>query len=225
MEDFLHVLSPSGQFIYVSPSSQELLNWPNEELLGRNIEEFLHPEDFETFTKFFKQTLQSNNVLNHPALTQDPVLEQFYYRFKLKPNSTSIKTEETDPFGGQTDHYQLLELLGVPWYGSHPDLNLNFNQINLSPVQTNFSPTNPNNPSTSPSKSNQILFLGIARLYPGKTQTMLDSFLEIKLENEKLRQELNLLYGEIEAEDAQMLHEGSSYIFSIMLSLYVNALR
>ena len=46
-------------------------------------------------------------------------------------------------------------------------------------------------------------FFGMGRPYPSKNTAMLDSFLELKMENERLRQELQVMYRDIEG--------GSSY--------------
>lgn len=45
-------------------------------------------------------------------------------------------------------------------------------------------------------------FFGMARPYPSKNQAMLDSFLELKFENERLRQELQVMYKDIENTSA-----------------------
>ncbi|KAM0755355.1 GATA-domain-containing protein [Meredithblackwellia eburnea MCA 4105] len=41
-------------------------------------------------------------------------------------------------------------------------------------------------------------FFGMGRPYPSKNTAMLDSFLELKMENERLRQELQVMYRDIE---------------------------
>lgn len=41
-------------------------------------------------------------------------------------------------------------------------------------------------------------FFGMGRPYPSKNTAMLDSFLELKIENERLRQELQVMYQDIE---------------------------
>ena len=46
-------------------------------------------------------------------------------------------------------------------------------------------------------------FFGMARPYPSKNQAMLDSFLELKFENERLRQELQAMYQDIENTSGQ----------------------
>ena len=51
-----------------------------------------------------------------------------------------------------------------------------------------------------PTRTAQV-FLATGRPYPSKNAEMLDSFLDIKVENERLRAELNQLYAEIEASD------------------------
>jgi diguanylate cyclase (GGDEF)-like protein/PAS domain S-box-containing protein len=43
--DLVSRLSVDGTFIYVSPASQAMIGYEPEELIGRNISEFLHPRD------------------------------------------------------------------------------------------------------------------------------------------------------------------------------------
>jgi len=45
LQDFLHILSPTGKMVYASPSSKALTGFGPEELLGKFITEFIHPDD------------------------------------------------------------------------------------------------------------------------------------------------------------------------------------
>lgn len=56
--------------------------------------------------------------------------------------------------------------------------------------------------AASPRTEEAKCFFGMSRPYPSKNQAMLDSFLELKFENERLRQELQVMYKDIEASAA-----------------------
>ncbi|HEX6909919.1 MAG TPA: PAS domain S-box protein, partial [Longimicrobium sp.] len=45
--DVIHVINPDRTTRYVTPSVQRLLGWDPEELIGRSVLEFLHPDDIE----------------------------------------------------------------------------------------------------------------------------------------------------------------------------------
>ena len=45
LQDFLHVLTPMGKLVYVSPSCKALTGFGVEELIGRFVLEFIHEDD------------------------------------------------------------------------------------------------------------------------------------------------------------------------------------
>lgn len=45
LQDFLHILSPTGKIVYASPSAKSLTGFEPEELMGKFITEFIHPDD------------------------------------------------------------------------------------------------------------------------------------------------------------------------------------
>lgn len=135
----MHVLSPAGDFMFVSPSINDLAGWAPEELVGRSIDELVHPEDVEGYRRDFTASLTEGQDLT------------LYCRFKTKD-----------------ERYLLFEVTGHPYYAE-------FN-----------------------GQQNCKCFFAMGRPYPSKNQAMLDSFLELKFENERLRQELQVLYRDIE---------------------------
>ncbi|GAA5932979.1 PAS domain-containing GATA-type transcription factor [Sporobolomyces koalae] len=142
MQDFMHVLSPQGEFVYATPCIKQLAQWSPDELFGRSIFDFIHPDDVETVKRDFTEANKTREALS------------LYYRFEVN--------------GGG---YVLFEITGH-WYYGAPEAD---------------------------GQSVAKCFFAIARPHPSKSAAMLDSFLELKFENEKLRQELLLMYKEIEA--------------------------
>jgi len=134
----MHVLSPKGEFVYATPCIRELAQWSPDDLFGRSVFDFIHPDDSEAVRRDFTEASKTQESLS------------LYYRFKTKPGS-----------------YILFEITGHWYYAS------------TSPVE---------------GQENAKCFFAMARPYPSKNAAMLDSFLELKFENERLRQELLVMY-------------------------------
>lgn len=149
LKDFLQVLTPDGRMVYLSPSAEQLTGFPREELLGKFIVDFIHPDDSGIFVREFNESIASGNPL------------RFFYRFRRK--------DET---------YTIFESHGHP---------------HLSSEAAQFGPAN----AAGFCKG----FFMMARPYPTKNAALLDSFLEHKIENERLRKRIDDLKRE-EAEEA-----------------------
>ncbi|GAA5979176.1 hypothetical protein JCM11641_008451 [Rhodosporidiobolus odoratus] len=149
LQDFMHVISPTGNLIFLSPSIRDLCGYTPEELFARSIFDYLHPDDVAAFQREFEASLRTGDTLT------------LYYRFKTKD-----------------DRYTLFEVTGHPYYGGEEGSQKS------------------HIPNGRPAKC----FFAMARPYPSKNQAMLDSFLELKFENERLRQELLVMYKEVEGD-------------------------
>ncbi|GAA6004772.1 hypothetical protein JCM10207_001009 [Rhodosporidiobolus poonsookiae] len=145
LQDFMHVLSPTGAFIFASTSIKALSGYTPDELFARPIFDFIHPDDAPAFKRDLEMSMRTGDTLT------------LYYRFKNKD-----------------ERYTLFEVTGHPYYGSDDK----------------------DKPNGRPAKC----FFAMARPYPSKNQAMLDSFLELKFENERLRQELLVMYKEVEGD-------------------------
>lgn len=154
LRDFLHILTPDGRILYVSPSCKALTGWDQPQLIGRFIGEFIHPDDRGIFVKEFHESIASGNPL------------RFFYRFRKMDESWAI-----------------FEAHG------HPHLS--------------------NDPSTfaPPNTMNCRGFFMMARPYPTKNAALLDSFLEHKIENERLMKRIaELKREEHEEQEAADRH-------------------
>jgi PAS domain S-box-containing protein len=148
LRDFLHILTPDGRILYVSPSCKALTGWEPTQLVGRFIGEFIHPDDNGIFVKEFNESIASGNPL------------RFFYRFKKIDDS-----------------YMIFESHGHP---------------HLSNDVISFPPTN--------SLACRGFFM-MARPYPTKNAALLDSFLEHKIENERLMKRIAELKREEQEEN------------------------
>ncbi|KAI9744444.1 MAG: blue light receptor [Claussenomyces sp. TS43310] len=153
LKDFLYILTPDGRIIYISPSGKQLTGYPQDELLGKFIVDFIHPDDSGIFVREFNESIASG----HPL--------RFFYRFRKKDG-----------------HFTIFESHG------HPHLTSDAAQYG------------PNN-----SASFCRGFFMMARPYPTKNAALLDSFLEHKMENERLIRRIADLKRE-EAEEAEDAH-------------------
>jgi len=154
LKDFLHILTPDGRIVYISPSGEPLTGYSRDELIGKFIVDFIHPDDSGIFVREFNESIASG----HPL--------RFFYRFKKKDGNFTIFESH-----------------------GHPHLSSEATQFvsNLN--------------SASFCKG----FFMMARPYPTKNAALLDSILEHKIENERLRKRITDLKRE-EAEEADESH-------------------
>ncbi|KAI9648227.1 white collar 2 type of transcription factor [Ciborinia camelliae] len=151
IKDFMHVLTPNGKVVYASPSCQSLTGYTAEELSGKFIVDFIHPDDSATYVREFNESIASGNPL------------RFYYRFRKKDKTFTI-----------------FESHGHAHYASAAS-------------------------STShvPPKDTADYcrgFFMMARPYPTKNAVLLDSFLEHKIEFERMSKRIKDLKREEEEE-------------------------
>lgn len=147
LRDLLHILTPDGRILFVSPSCKALTGWEPSALQNRFINEFVHPDDIGIFVKEFNESIASGNPL------------RFFYRFKKADDS-----------------YTIFESHGHP---------------HLSSEASSFMPPNALNC--------RGIFM-MARPYPTKNAALLDSFLEHKIENERLMKRIAELKREEQDE-------------------------
>ncbi|KIM97967.1 hypothetical protein OIDMADRAFT_168322 [Oidiodendron maius Zn] len=150
LEDFLHILTPDGRIVYLSPSGKDLTGYPQDELLGKFILDFIHPDDSGIFMRDFNESITSGKPI------------QLFYRFRKRDGT-----------------YTIFECRGHPQFSSDAAA---FRLNNAAGVCEGY-------------------FM-MARPYPTKNAALLDSFLEQKIEHERLTKRINDLKRE-EAEDAE----------------------
>jgi PAS domain S-box-containing protein len=148
--DLLHILTPDGRMVYLSPSAENLTGYAPDELVGKFVVDFIHPDDSGIFVREFNESIASGNPL------------RFFYRFRKKDGS-----------------YTIFESHGHP---------------HLTSEAAAFGPNNAAGFCRG--------FFMMARPYPPKNAALLDSFLEHKIENERLIKRINDLKRE-EAEEAE----------------------
>ncbi|KAG9235442.1 hypothetical protein BJ875DRAFT_529048 [Amylocarpus encephaloides] len=78
LKDFLHILTPDGRIVYLSPSVKQLTGYTQEELIGKFVVDFIHPDDSGIFVREFNESIASGNPL------------RFFYRFRKKDGAFTI---------------------------------------------------------------------------------------------------------------------------------------
>jgi len=152
LKDFLHVLTPNGRLVYLSPSVKSLTGWTQGELMSSFLVDYIHPDDSAMFVREFNESIASGNPM------------RLFYRFRKKDGTYTIFETHGHP-----------HLATGALYG--PNDGADFCRG----------------------------FFMMARPYPAKNAALLDSFLEHKIENERLTKRINDLKKEEadEAADAQ----------------------
>lgn len=63
--DLICLLETDGTFLYVSPSFHNLLGYKPDELIGKNVDDYFHPEDLVSVKDFYQSQYESKNVENY----------------------------------------------------------------------------------------------------------------------------------------------------------------
>ncbi|CAD0106400.1 unnamed protein product [Aureobasidium uvarum] len=159
LRDFLHILTPDGRILYVSPSAKTLTGYEPRYLVGKFIGEFVHPEDSGIFMREFNESIASGNPL------------RFFYRFKREDGT-----------------YIIFECDGHP---------------HISSDQGAYGHMSGSGQGAMSASGLCRGFFMMARPYPTKNAALLDSFLEHKIENERLKKRIEELKRE-EVEENQV---------------------
>ena len=151
LKDLIHILAADGRVLYVSDSVKQLTGYTPEEIIGKSIVDFIHPDDSAMFIREFNNSITSGDAL------------RVFYRFRKRTG----------------DEYAVLECHGQP---------------HLTSAATSSSQNNSRAPCSG--------FFMMSRLYPSKSAALLDSFLEHKIENERLMKKIEALRRE-DAEEQE----------------------
>jgi PAS domain S-box-containing protein len=164
LRDFLHILTPDGRILYVSPSCRSITGYEPQQIIGKFIGEFVHPDDTGIFMREFNESIASGNAL------------RFFYRFKKEDGNYMIFECHGHPHISPGEPEPLSSLAGK------------------TPAQIQ------NTKSAGVCRG----FFMMARPYPTKNAALLDSFLEHKIENERLLKRIaELKREELEEQDEQ----------------------
>lgn len=178
IKDLLFILTPDSRFLYLSPSCKSLTGYEPQDLKGKFVHDFIHPDDSSLFLREFNESIATGHTL------------RMFFRFLT-----------------ESGKHNIFECHG------HPHLTNDVSHLELSGGPRNTA-------------GFCVGFFCMVRPYPTKTAVLLDSFLEHKLENERLRARIEALRRE-EAEDneaqARHFHKKASGAGSITPSATADA--
>ena len=100
LKDLLYILSPDGRILYVSPSIKNLTGYNPQDLTGKSVSDFVHPDDSSLYIREFNESIATGNSL------------RFFHRFRTAEDKYRIFECHGHPH--LTNEATLLEQSGPP---------------------------------------------------------------------------------------------------------------
>ncbi|CEL63755.1 Cutinase gene palindrome-binding protein OS=Fusarium solani subsp, pisi PE=2 SV=1 [Rhizoctonia solani AG-1 IB] len=180
----LVVLNNADNILWVSPAVVELLGWREDEITERAFRDFVHDDDAGPFNQHLKQAISSRSDLSAYVRLRS----KFSSPRNSNPNSPrSPAAGPSNPPANSAGSFPLFELRGHAIYSKTSGSGSAVSDSGPSPSSSSLGLDTKPNPNADPEAS---CFIIMARPYPTRNTTVLDSFLELKIENERLRQQL-----------------------------------
>ncbi|PAV23836.1 white collar 2 type of transcription factor [Pyrrhoderma noxium] len=191
------VLDSEARIQYVNASVRELLGWDVDELSESSVLTLINEDDRKRFHERFELT----------AHTLEPFAS--YTRFKCKPSSASSLTSSSPSTSAPVGIPETSQMVNSP-QSVNQDQSHNSNQKELlfevngnllfgPETSEKYAHLNGNNSSEVPK-----FFCFMAKPYPSRNMAILNTFLELKLENERLTQRRDLLKFEQQQRDIRV---------------------
>ena len=100
LKDLMYILTPDGRILYVSPSAKHLTGYTPQELIGKSVSEFVHPDDSALYIREFNESIATGNAL------------RFFHRFRTAEDKYRIFECHGHPH--LTHEATLIEQTGPP---------------------------------------------------------------------------------------------------------------
>jgi PAS domain S-box-containing protein len=78
LKDLMYILTPEGRILYVSPSAKQLTGYNPQDLIGKSVSEFVHPDDSSLYSREFNESIATGNAL------------RFFHRFRTAEDKYCI---------------------------------------------------------------------------------------------------------------------------------------
>ncbi|CUA69058.1 White collar 2 protein [Rhizoctonia solani] len=180
----LLVLNNTDNVLWASPAILELLGWRDDEIVERPFREFLHDDDAAPFDQHLRRAVSTRSEV----FTYTRLRSKFASPRNSNPNSPrSPIAGPSKPPANSAGSFPLFELRGHAIYSKGSSSGSSSFVSDPGPSSSGSSLDSKPNPNADPEAS---CFIIMARPYPSRNTAMLDSFLELKIENERLRQQL-----------------------------------
>ncbi|KAG8696639.1 blue light receptor [Ceratobasidium sp. 394] len=190
----LLVLNPSAHILWASPAIAEQLGWRDEELLERPIRDILHDDDAPPFADHLKRAVETHSELFSYARLRSKFASPRGSHPTSPAHSPTAPTHSTsslNPPAAPSTTTPLFELRGHAIYSkSSSQSSTGIGDAGPSTSASSSSSMNLESNLNPNPESEASCFIVMARPYPSRNTAMLDSFLELKIENERLRQQL-----------------------------------
>ncbi|KAG9095033.1 blue light receptor [Ceratobasidium sp. 370] len=190
----LLVLNPSAHILWASPAITEQLGWRDEELLERPIRDILHDDDAAHFADHLKRAVESHSELFSYARLRSkfasPRSGSHPTSPTHSPTTPSHSTSSLNPPAAPSTTTPLFELRGHAIYSKSSSQPPSASIGDAGPSTSTSSSMNLGQTPNPNAEAEASCFIIMARPYPSRNTAMLDSFLELKIENERLRQQL-----------------------------------
>ncbi|KAJ1647330.1 hypothetical protein IWQ61_010105, partial [Dispira simplex] len=228
LKDMFHVVSPAGKIIFCSPASSDIIGYTPDELVGRNITEFIHVDDIDTYVREFNMSVVQRHfrlfvrlrrkdeqfilveVVGHSMFATAAVVGSNGFTNVPLSNPTDLGTAGQS--GAMVNIDNLLTFPPQPVVfdaqGLYPSSSRNAgsNAKNV-PFQhsmgsatgaDSFQTSSCGDPNGDNAAGSSVVkyFFSIARPYPTAPTNLLDSILELKVENEMLMRRYQQLEGD-----------------------------
>lgn len=100
LKDLMYILSPDGRLLFVSPSAKHLTGYESQDLVGKSISDFIHPDDSALYIREFNESIATGNSL------------RFFHRFRTAEEKYRIFECHGHPH--LTHDISQIELTGAP---------------------------------------------------------------------------------------------------------------
>jgi PAS domain S-box-containing protein len=100
LKDLMYILTPDGRILYVSPSAKTLTGYNPQDLIGKTVSEFVHPDDSSLYIREFNESIATGNSL------------RFFHRFRTAEDKYRIFECHGHPH--LTNEASLLESSNTP---------------------------------------------------------------------------------------------------------------
>ncbi|KAH7371459.1 hypothetical protein BKA64DRAFT_326676 [Cadophora sp. MPI-SDFR-AT-0126] len=109
LKDFLHILTPDGRIVYLSPSGEQLTGYTRDELVGKFIVDFIHPDDSGIFVRECSMSsIASGHPLRFSIDSEERTTPILFFESHGHPHLTS----EAAQYGGPVQCIRVLS--GLP---------------------------------------------------------------------------------------------------------------
>ncbi|KIP12336.1 hypothetical protein PHLGIDRAFT_62123 [Phlebiopsis gigantea 11061_1 CR5-6] len=171
-EAVMLVLSDTGVVWYCGPAVEDLLGWADEDLVDGTLFEIMNENDREVFERQFEDAIQQRTDLLS------------YVRLRCK--------SEHDRYGSTTSAKEVLfEIKGYAHYVVSSNLSASLSGFDIRDLHALSAMDGRANHSTGVHQDGIFkCFFAMAKPYPSRNTAMLNTFLELKIENERLHQRL-----------------------------------